>query len=164
MDVTRLFDFPYYQLENYPQENCFLYKNENSWKNISTQEYITQANKVSSSLLALGIQKDDKIAVITTNNIPNWHLLDIGILQIGAQNVPLYATLSEKDYAYVLNHSDAKYCFVSDATLYEKVKKVKDQTQLKNIFLLEESEEAYSWNSFLAIGKNCFINGKLSSQ
>ena len=163
MDVTRLFDFPYYQLENYPQENCFLYKNENSWKNISTQEYITQANKVSSSLLALGIQKDDKIAVITTNNIPNWHLLDIGILQIGAQNVPLYATLSEKDYAYVLNHSDAKYCFVSDATLYEKVKKVKDQTQLKNIFLLEESEEAYSWNSFLAIGKNVNLQAQIAT-
>jgi long-chain acyl-CoA synthetase len=163
MDVTRLFDFPYYQLENYPQENCFLYKNENSWKNISTQEYITQANKVSSSLLALGIQKDDKIAVITTNNIPNWHLLDIGILQIGAQNVPLYATLSEKDYAYVLNHSDAKYCFVSDATLYEKVKKVKDQTQLKNIFLLEESEESFSWNSFLAIGKNVNLQAQIST-
>jgi long-chain acyl-CoA synthetase len=163
MDVTRLFDFPYYQLENYPQENCFLYKNENSWKNISTQEYIAQANKVSSSLLALGIQKDDKIAVITTNNIPNWHLLDIGILQIGAQNVPLYATLSEKDYAYVLNHSDAKYCFVSDATLYEKVKKVKDQTQLKNIFLLEESEESFSWNSFLAIGKNVNLQAQIST-
>ena len=71
MDVTRLFDFPYYQLEKYPQENCFLYKNENSWKNISTQEYIAKANKVSSALLALGIQKDDKIAVITTNNNPN---------------------------------------------------------------------------------------------
>ena len=163
MDVTRLFDFPYYQLENYPQENCFLYKNENSWKNISTQEYIAEANKVSSALLALGIQKDDKIAVITTNNIPNWHILDIGILQIGAQNVPLYATLSEKDYAYVLNHSDAKYCFVSDATLYEKVKKVKDQTQLKNIFLLEESEDAFSWHSFLAIGKNVNLQAQIST-
>jgi long-chain acyl-CoA synthetase len=154
MEVTRLFDFPYYQLEQHPQENCFLYKAENSWKNISTKEYIDQANKVSTALLALGIQKDDKIAVITTNNNPNWHILDIGILQIGAQNVPLYATLSEKDYAYVLNHSDAKYCFVSDADLYEKVKKVQGQTQLKNIYSLEVSEEIFSWNAFLEIGKD----------
>ena len=163
MDVTRLFDFPYYQLEKYPQENCFLYKNENSWKNISTQEYIAKANKVSSALLALGIQKDDKIAVITTNNNPNWHILDIGILQIGAQNVPLYATLSEKDYAYVLNHSDAKYCFVSDAALYEKVKKVQDQTQLKNIFSLEESEDAHSWNSFLANGESINLQAQITA-
>ena len=154
MEVTRLFDFPYYQLKQYPQENCFLYKAKNSWKNISTREYIAQANKVSSALLALGIQKGDKIAVITANNNPNWHILDIGILQIGAQNVPLYATLSEKDYAYVLNHSDATYCFVSDAAVHEKVKNVQNQTQLKNIYSLEVSEETYSWQAFLEIGKD----------
>lgn len=117
-------------------------------ENISTREYIARANKVSTALLTLGIQKDDKIAVITTNNNPNWHILDIGILQIGAQNVPLYATLSEKDCAYILNHSDAKYCFVSDTDLYEKVKNVQDQTQLKNIYSLEVSEEIYSWEAF----------------
>jgi long-chain acyl-CoA synthetase len=163
MEVTRLFDFPYYQLEQHPQENCFLYKAENSWKNISTKEYIDQANKVSTALLALGIQKDDKIAVITTNNNPNWHILDIGILQIGAQNVPLYATLSEKDYAYVLNHSDAKYCFVSDADLYEKVRKVQNQTQLKNIYSLEVSEEIYSWKAFLEIGKDTNSEARITA-
>jgi long-chain acyl-CoA synthetase len=163
MEVTRLFDFPYYQLEQHPQENCFLYKAENSWKNISTREYIAQANKVSTALLTLGIQKDDKIAVITTNNNPNWHILDIGILQIGAQNVPLYATLSEKDCAYILNHSDAKYCFVSDTDLYEKVKNVQDQTQLKNIYSLEVSEEIYSWEAFLEIGKDTNIEVQITA-
>jgi long-chain acyl-CoA synthetase len=163
MEVTRLFDFPYYQLEQHPQENCFLYKAENSWKNISTREYIARANKVSTALLTLGIQKDDKIAVITTNNNPNWHILDIGILQIGAQNVPLYATLSEKDYAYILNHSDAKYCFVSDTDLYEKVKNVQDQTQLKNIYSLEVSEEIYSWEAFLEIGKDTNLEVQITA-
>tara|TARA_B110000971_G_scaffold94333_1_gene96999 strand:- start:1197 stop:2954 length:1758 start_codon:yes stop_codon:yes gene_type:complete len=163
MEVTRLFDFPYYQLEQHPQENCFLYKAENSWKNISTREYIARANKVSTALLTLGIQKDDKIAVITTNNNPNWHILDIGILQIGAQNVPLYATLSEKDCAYILNHSDAKYCFVSDTDLYEKVKNVQDQTQLKNIYSLEVSEEIYSWEAFLEIGKDTNLEVQITA-
>jgi long-chain acyl-CoA synthetase len=152
MKPTRLFDFAYYQLENHPQEECFLYKEANQWKKIATKEYINQANKVSASLLALGIQKDDKIAVITTNNNPNWHILDTGLLQIGAQNVPLYATLSEKDYAYVLNHSDSKYCFVSDDDLYEKVKKVQSKTQLQKVFSLKEFEETFSWNAFLEIG------------
>ena len=71
MKITRLFDFAYYQLENHSQDNCFLYKEEDQWKNITTQEYIQQANKVSASLLALGVEKNDKIAVITTNNNPN---------------------------------------------------------------------------------------------
>ena len=152
MKPTRLFDFADYQLEHHPQEECFLYKEDNQWIKISTQEYINQAHKVSASLLALGIEKNDKIAVITTNNNPNWHILDTGLLQIGAQNVPLYATLSEKDYAYVLNHSDAKYCFVSDPDLYEKVKKVQGDTQIKKIFSLQGFEADYSWNAFLEIG------------
>ena len=152
MKPTRLFDFADYQLANHPQEECFLYKEDNQWIKISTQEYIDQAHKVSASLLALGIEKNDKIAVITTNNNPNWHILDTGLLQIGAQNVPLYATLSEKDYAYVLNHSDAKYCFVSDQELYDKVKKVQDSTHVKKVFSLQESEADFSWNAFLEMG------------
>lgn len=68
------------------------------------------------------------------NNNSNRHILDIGILQIGAQNVPLYPTLSKKDYTYVVNYSDEKYCFISDAGLYEKVWKVQDQTPLKNSY------------------------------
>jgi long-chain acyl-CoA synthetase len=152
--VTRIFDFAYYQLENFPQEKCFNYKEDNIWKSISTKKYISDANKVSSSLLTLGIKPNDKIAVIASSNIANWHVLDIGILQIGAQNVPLYATLSEKDYNYILNHSDAKYCFVSDDDLYQKVKSVASKTQLKNIFSLQDLKTDYGWSSFLEIGEN----------
>ncbi|MGB2224765.1 MAG: AMP-dependent synthetase/ligase [Polaribacter sp.] len=152
MEIKRIFDFAYYQLQNAPQENCFNYKKNNEWVSISTQEYIDTAKKVSASLLKLGIQPDDKIAVITTNNHPHWHILDIGVTQIGAQNVPLYATLSEKDYAYILAHSDSKYCFVSDEELYEKVKSVQKQTGLKGVFYLIENETEDSWNKFLNIG------------
>ena len=152
--ITRIFDFAYYQLENNPLDNCLNFKNKGDWEPISTKTFIQKANNVSSSLLALGIKPNDKIAVITENNNPNWHILDIGILQIGAQNVPLYATLSENDYAYILNHSDSKYCFVSSNELYEKVKSVIDKTQLKNVFSLEELATDYGWSSFLELGKN----------
>ena len=153
-NISRLFDFAYHQLENFPQEKCFNFKKNNNWQNISTEKFIAEANKVSSSLLALGVLPKDKIAVITDSNNPNWHILDIGILQIGAQNVPLYATLSEKDNEYILNHSDAKYCFVSDDSLYQKVKSIAGKTQLQNVFSLDEIQTDYSWNSFLKIGEN----------
>jgi long-chain acyl-CoA synthetase len=152
--ISVLFDFPQYQLENSPLEKCFVYKSGLEWKNISTQEYIQQANTVSRSLLKLGVQPGDKIAVITTNNQPKWQILDIGILQIGAQNVPLYATLSEKDYAYILQHSDAKYCFVSDDDLFKKVSHVKNQTQLKEVYTFEEVDSEVDWNSFMQIGES----------
>ncbi|APG64615.1 long-chain fatty acid--CoA ligase [Tenacibaculum todarodis] len=152
--ITRIFDFAYNQLVNYPQEKCYNYKVNDEWKSISTEKLINSANKVSSSLLKLGVKPNDKIAVITENNNPNWHILDTGILQIGAQNVPLYATLSEKDYEYILNHSDAQYCFVSNNDLYNKVKSIESKTQLKGIFSLEELETDYGFSNFLEIGTN----------
>lgn len=153
VSISRIFDFPFHQLENNPQEKCFNYKENNNWKSISTQEYINSVNKVSSSLLKLGVKPNDKIAVITENNNANWHILDIGILQIGAQNIPLYATLSEKDYAYILNHSDATYVFVSNKDLYQKVNAVLHKTKVKIIYSLEELQSDYSWNSFLKLGE-----------
>ena len=161
--ISRIFDFVDYQLENYPKENCYNYKENNVWKAISTQKVVKSAQKVSYSLLDLGIKPNDKVAVISTNNNPNWHILDIGILQIGAQNVPLYATLSAKDYAYIIHHSDAKYCFVSDKELYQKVKSIQSQTKLLGVFFLEENESEFSWSAFLKIGEKKDYSQKLKT-
>src|SRR5690606_38786658 len=117
--ITRLFDFPYYQLENHPLEKAFGTKYNGTWQTISTQQYIDQANAISRGLIRMGIKPNDKIAVISSNNRTEWNVTDIGILQIGAQNVPIYPTISEEDYEYVLNHSESIYCFVSDTEVLE---------------------------------------------
>ncbi|WP_394421225.1 AMP-dependent synthetase/ligase [Tenacibaculum mesophilum] len=160
--VTRLFDFPYHQLENYPQQDCLVSKENNEWKSISTKKYIEDTNIISKALLNLGVKPGDKIAVITSVNQPKWHLLDIGVMQIGAVNVPLYPTFSEKDYAYILNHSDSVYCFVSDDELYQKVIKIQGQTQLKKVFTFEELNVDYGWSSFLSLGNETALQTKVN--
>ena len=151
--ITRVFDCIEYQKNNYPQDKSLVYKEKNNWKSYSSQDFITISNNVSRSLLKLGLKPNDKVAIIVPVNQPKWHFLDIGILQIGAQNVPLYATLSEKDYQYVLNHSDSKYCFIAGDDIYEKVKKVLDKTQLKEVFRID-SQSDIGWESFLKLGKD----------
>jgi len=152
--ITRLFDFISYQQENYPQKKCYVYKKDNVWKSISTNEFIEQANAVSRALLKLGVKPYDKIAVISSNNRPEWHALDIGVLQIGAQNVPLYPTLSKNDYKYIIKHSDAEFCFISDKVLLKKVLEIKSKTSLKEIFTFDEIDPETSWNFFLKLGKS----------
>ena len=151
--ITRVFDCIQYQNNNFPQEKSLVYKKNNEWKSYSSQDFINISNKVSRSLLALGVKPNDKIALIVPVNQPKWHFLDIGILQIGVQNVPLYATLSEKDYQYVLNHSDCKYCFIAGNDIFEKVKAVQDRTQLKEVYRIDDDSEI-GWNSFLELGKD----------
>ena len=96
--ITRLFDFPNHQLQNYPINDALVTKQNGNWIKTSTREYIDKANAISRALLKIGIKKNDKIAIISSNNRTEWHIMDVGILQIGAQNIPIYPTISSDDY------------------------------------------------------------------
>ena len=102
--ITRLFDFPYYQLEKNNLPDALVTKYNGEWVKTSTQEYIDKANAISRALIAMGVEKNDKIAIISSNNRTEWNIMDIGALQTGAQTVPIYPTISEQDYEYILNH------------------------------------------------------------
>lgn len=152
-NITRLFDFPYYQLEKYNLEKSLVTKYGGKWVATSTQEYLDQANAISRGLLRMGITPNDKIALISMNNRTEWNIMDIGILQLGAQNVPIYPTISEEEYAYVLNHSESIYCFVSCQEVYEKVKAVQDQVpRLKEVYSFDELSDCKNWKEILELG------------
>ena len=152
--IRRIFDFPYYQLETYNLNKAFTTKYNGEWQSISTQEYIDKANAISRGLLKLGVQPNDKIAVISTTNRTEWNVCDIGILQVGAQNVPIYPTISKEDYEYILNHSEATYCFVSDKEIIEKLNAIKGNTKLKGVFTFDDMKSEKSWKEVLELGKD----------
>ncbi len=154
IEIKRLFDFPYFQLENAPREKSLVTKYNGKWEALSSQEYVDKANAVSRGLLRLGIQPNDKIAVISTSNRTEWNVLDIGILQLGAQNVPIYPTISEEDYEYVINHSEAIYCFVSDKEILDKLNTIRSNTQLKGVYTFDEIPGADNWNEILKLGED----------
>jgi len=153
--ITRLFDFPYFQLEYYNIPDALVTKYNGVWIKTSTEEYIAKANAISRALLRMGVQKDDKIAVISSNNRTEWNIMDIGVLQIGAQNVPIYPTISETDYEYILNHSGSNYCFVSDTEVLLKLNLIKQNLpNLKEVFSFDEIEGCKNWKELLVIGED----------
>ena len=155
-EITRLFDFPYYQLEKYHSiEDALVTKYDSVWVKTSTESYIAKANAISRALLRMGVQKNDKIAVISTNNRTEWNIMDIGVLQTGAQNVPIYPTISEDDYEYILNHSESSYCFVSDQEVLRKINLIKHKTpRLKAIYSFDEILGCNHWTELLQLGED----------
>jgi len=155
-EITKLFDFPYYQLEKFNSiPDALVTKHNGDWVKTSTQEYIEKANAISRALLRMGINPNDKIAVISSNNRTEWNVLDIGILQTGAQNIPIYPTISEDDYEYILNHSESKYCFVSDAEVLRKINLIKDKVPyLKEVYSFNEIPNCKNWTELLELGKD----------
>ncbi|WP_300978886.1 long-chain fatty acid--CoA ligase [Flavobacterium sp.] len=154
VNITRLFDFPYYQLEKFNSiPDALVTKHNGVWNKTSTEDYIAKANTISRALIRMGIQKDDKIAIISSNNKTEWHIMDIGVLQTGAQTVPIYPTIGEEDYEYILNHSGSLYCFVSDVEVYNKVKKIQANVPaLKGVYSFNEIEGCENWTSLLTLG------------
>jgi len=152
-EITRLFDFPYHQLAQNNLENSLVTKYNDEWVGTSTQEYINKANTISRALLRLGVKPNDKIAVISMTNRTEWNIMDIGILQLGAQNVPIYPTISEEDYLYVLNHSEAKFCFISCNEVLEKILAIKAKLKtVKEVFSFDELPNCKNWKEVLDQG------------
>ena len=146
MEIKRLFDFPYHQLEQYNLKEALVTKYDGKWVATTTQSYLDQANAISRGLLKLGVKPNDKIAVISSTNRTEWNIMDIGILQLGAQNVPIYPTISEEEYEYVLNHSESIYCFVSDEEVLTKVNAIKANVPtLKEVYSFDAINGCKSW-------------------
>ena len=154
-EISRLFDFPYHQLERYNLQDALVTKQNGQWVKTSTKEYLEKANTISRALLRLGIQKNDKIAIISSNNRTEWHVMDIGTLQTGAQTVPIYPTISETDYEYILNHSEAMYCFVSDEEVLGKLNSIKANVpKLKEVYSFNEIAGCKNWSELHELGKD----------
>ncbi len=148
MEFTRLFEIPYYQQEKFPQEKAFGHRLENGelryW---SIDQFITEVNQISFGLLELGVQKGDKIALISYNNRPEWNILDIAIQQVGAINVPVYPTISPREFEYIFNDAEVKYCFVGldgPGDLLKKVRNSKAKS-LKEVYTFDKTANAPYW-------------------
>ncbi len=144
MKPTRLFDFLAQQLEQ-PLDKCLNTKYNGKWVATSTQEFYDKVQQASRKLLQMGVKHGDKVALISTNNRTEWCIMDQAVLQLGATTVPIYPTITGPEYEYVLTHSESRFCFISDAEIFEKLNQVAKNTMLEGIYSFEEVKGCDSW-------------------
>ncbi len=124
MEVKRIFDIiDRYKILFPNKQDALAGKDDGKWQKYSINDYASIADNISYGLLKLGITAGDKIATITFNR-PEWNFLDIGIQQIGAIHVPIYPTISDKDYQYILFHAEVKLIFVAGEEMYKRIQNI----------------------------------------
>lgn len=148
MSVTRLFDLLNRYRELYPSKpDALAAKTNGQWRTYSASEFIENAELMSYGLLAMGLQKNDKIATLS-NNRPEWNFVDLGMMRAGCIHVPVYPTISADDLKFILKDAEVKYIFVSDADLWKKVEAVvKDIPEIKGMFSFDEIPGKAHWTS-----------------
>jgi len=144
--IQRLFDIPYYQLENYPNQNMFVSKSNGKWVGISTVNFIDKVNAISRGLIALNIKKGDKICIASNNRV-EWNIMDIAIQQIGAIVVPIYPNISINEYLYIFKDASIKLCVVDSIELYNKIESIKSEVDsFELLYTFNNIENIPNWN------------------
>ena len=124
-----------------------------TWTLYSTGQFIDVANQISFGLLQLGLKKNDKVAIISTTNRPEWHFIDLACQQIGVIDVPIYPTISAGEYEYIFNHAEIRYIFISDKYLFRKIQAViPNIPTLEGVYSFDEVEGLPSWKNLLKDG------------
>ena len=155
MEIKRVFDLLGNYLEKYPDQQVALAGKKNgAWVNYSIQSYVEHTNYLSYALIELGIEKGDKVAMILTNR-PEWNMLDMAISQIGAINVPIYPTISEDDYRYILSDCDAKLVVIDGLSVMNKVTNIlPDAPNVKMVYTMVDREKYPYFDQMLQLGKD----------
>jgi len=148
----RLFDYLTEQQQNMPLEKAFGHRTENgTWEYYSTEKLVNTVEALSRGLIQLGLKPGDKVATVIYKSIPEWVALDFAMLRNGIINVPLYPTISTREYAYILNEAEVKICFVGDGDLFDKVNAARREASgVQQIYSFFEHPEAVSWRDLLA--------------
>ncbi|MBP5535603.1 MAG: long-chain fatty acid--CoA ligase [Bacteroidales bacterium] len=138
----------------YPERSVFAHKDRatNTWHKHSAAEYRSQADAISYALLHLGVKRGDNIALISSGR-PEWNYIDMGVQQIGAVLVPIYPTISEEDYLYILSHAEVGIIFVEGESLLHKMESIRPQLPLvKQIYTINLCEGHLSLSELVALG------------
>ncbi len=152
--VTRLFDIVDRSKTIFSYKDDVLAgKEDGKWKKYAPSEYFEIVHHISLGLISLGVKPGEKIATIL-NNRPEWNFLDMAIMQIGAIHVPVYPTISQDDYRYILNHAEVVYVFLAGKELYHKIEGLEaDIPSLKEIFTIKDWKEFRHLGSVIELGR-----------
>ncbi len=155
MKIRRLFDIlDHYEQSFKGKDDVLAGKENGEWKKYNLKTIREMVDNISYGLISLGVKKGDKIATISPNR-PEWNILDYAILQIGAIHVPVYPTISDNDYRYILTHSEVTYIFVSGWELYRKIKHIIPEIKkIKGLYTFKHFDDIPHLQELINLGKN----------
>lgn len=153
MNVTRTFDILERTRQNFMYDDALAVKRNKKWDIFTTQEYLDNAYDFAYGLLALGYKKGEKISTVS-NNRPEWNFVDMGMSMAGIIHVPIYPTISDSEYEYILAHSEVKTLIISDKLLYKRLVPLAAKVAtIENLYVFNEGiEGAKSWTEIRDLG------------
>ena len=107
------------------ERNLLNYKKDGHWRQVSSREMESQVRAVAMGLHALDVRAGDRVGILSENRI-EWTIADLGVINCGALDAPIYATQAPKQVAYILNDAGVEVLFISNQAQYDRVRDALD--------------------------------------
>nr|WP_320023398.1 long-chain fatty acid--CoA ligase [uncultured Draconibacterium sp.] len=151
--VTRTFDILERILKEFPREDAIAGKKEGKWYTYSTSEYYKKSHHLATGLMALGLKRGDRVATVTTNRA-EWNIADMGMGMAGIIHVPIYPTLGDDEYKYILKHAEVKIILAGDKKLFQSMCPLASMSDgVDAVYTFEEVDGAKNFQQILDLGE-----------
>jgi long-chain acyl-CoA synthetase len=122
-------------------------KRDGAYRPITWREAAAQVEGLARGLRALGLQRGDRVALVSENR-PEWMIADLAIVSAGGITVPAYTTHQVEDHRYLLANSGARAAIVSTAALGRRVIAAADQVDhVEHVVMIEPLTEGQASNT-----------------
>ena len=112
------------------------YRADGKWFNVPAETFVERVKSCALGLASLGIRPGDRIALLSENR-PEWSIVDMAILSLGAINVPIYTTQAIEQIEYILSDSGAKAIFISNRRLHKHARPALDKRAMEHLIFFE---------------------------
>ncbi len=132
-------------------------KHDGEWRSLSARELDEKVRAATMGLYALGVRAGDHVGLLSENRV-EWTIADLGVINCGAADAPIYATQAPKQVAYILKDAGVEVLFISNRAQYDRVRDALNTCpQLRAIVSFDPidapSGKVMSFDDFLAWGR-----------
>ena len=104
---------------------------------LSTEDFFAKTCALADALVELGVAAGDRVLLLSDNR-PEWHMVDLAVLDLGAIDVPVYLTLTAAQLAYQVNDSGAGVAVAENPTLMAKLLEIRAECpSLRHLIQIE---------------------------
>jgi len=104
------------------------------WNRTSWNEYGRRVTEVAAGLIALGLERGDRVAILGDNR-PEWLYCHLGTMTAGGVTCGVYPTSAAEQVHYVVTHSDSKVLFVENEEQVDKVLQIIDNIDVSRVVI-----------------------------
>jgi long-chain acyl-CoA synthetase len=136
MTDRTLLDLYRHELDR-PRDDHYVHYFPGGSRSFSTLAFFERTAALADALAGLGVASGDRV-VLACDTRPEWHMVDLAVLDLGAVNVPIYGTLTPEQVAYQLQDSGAVAAIAENADQMAKFLEVRQGCpDLRHLIQLE---------------------------